>query len=72
MTDASKLVARIDALEIRIAYQDETIETLNKTITAQWAQIDGLKRAISELRERLADAENRTGVGPASEPPPHY
>ena len=28
--------SRIDALEIRIAYLDETIEALNNTITAQW------------------------------------
>lgn len=72
MSESEKLVARIEALEIRIAYQDETIETLNTTITAQWGQIDALKRALDELRERLADAENRTGIGPASEPPPHY
>ena len=70
MTDA--LAKRIDALEMRVTYQDETIETLNKTITAQWAQLDGLKREIGELRERLADAENRPGAGPATEVPPHY
>ena len=70
MTDA--LARRIDALEIRIAYQDETIEALNKTITAQWAQLDGLKREMTELRERLADAENRSVTGPSSELPPHY
>ena len=69
MTDA--LVKRIDALEVRAAYQDETIEALNKTITAQWAQLDGLKREIAELRERLADAEN-VSAGPSTEVPPHY
>jgi SlyX protein len=66
------LVKRIDALEIRAAYQDETIETLNKTITAQWAQLDGLKREIAELRERLADAESKTAEAPPNEQPPHY
>ena len=70
MTDA--LTKRIDTLEMRVAYQDETIEALNKTITAQWAQLDGLKREITELRERLADAENRSAAGPATEVPPHY
>jgi SlyX protein len=70
MTDA--LARRIDALEIRIAYQDETIEALNKIITAQWAQFDGLKREIAEQRERLADAENRSVTGPSPEVPPHY
>lgn len=63
---------RIDALEIRIAYLDETIETLNATITAQWKQIDALSREMHNLRERLDDAETKSGTGPSSEPPPHY
>jgi len=62
---------RVDALETRIAYQDDTIETLNQTITAQWKQIDALTRKIAELGERLQEAEaNAPGV--ANERPPHY
>jgi len=72
MSDPSSAAARLDALEVRIAYQDETIETLNKTVTAQWRQIDALSREIVELRDRLHDAEMKSGVAPASEPPPHY
>jgi SlyX protein len=70
MTDA--LTKRIEALEIRAAYQDDTIEALNKTITDQWGQVDALKRDIAGLRERLADAESRSVTGPSSETPPHY
>lgn len=65
------LSERIDALEVRLTYQDETIETLNQTITAQWLKIDALTRQIAELRERLQDAEGNA-PGPANEPPPHY
>ncbi|MCF2522900.1 SlyX family protein [Bradyrhizobium sp. G127] len=75
MTDqpSPSLASRIEALEIRIAYQDETIETLNKTITEQWRKIDALGREVVTLRERLDDAEMKSGAGPASEPPPpHY
>lgn len=36
MSDVKTLSDRIDALETRLMFQDETIETLNKTITAQW------------------------------------
>jgi uncharacterized coiled-coil protein SlyX len=71
MNDATKLNERIDALEVRLTYQDETIETLNQTITAQWKQIDALTRQLAELRDRLQDAE-RLAPGPANEPPPHY
>ncbi|WGR93789.1 SlyX family protein [Bradyrhizobium sp. ISRA443] len=71
MNDATKLGDRIDALEVRLAYQDETIEILNQTITAQWKQIDALTRQIAELRDRLQEAE-RHAPGPANERPPHY
>ena len=71
MSDAKTLDERIDALEMRIAYQDETIETLNQTITAQWQQIDALTRQIAELRDRLQDAESKAAA-PTSERPPHY
>jgi SlyX protein len=71
MTDFSGLSERIDALEMRIAYQDETIETLNQTITAQWTEIDRLTRQVAELKERVREAESNA-PGPANERPPHY
>jgi SlyX protein len=70
MNDTRSLSERIDVLETRLAYQDETIETLNKTITAQWQQIDALTRQLAELGERLQEAEANAPV--ANEPPPHY
>ena len=71
MSDADALSERIDALEMRLTYQDVTIETLNQTITAQWVEIDRLTRQIAELKERLQEAESNA-PGPANEPPPHY
>ncbi len=70
MTDAT-LADRLEALEMRLTYQDETIETLNQTVTAQWKQIDALTRQVAELSDRVRESEaNRPG--PANEPPPHY
>ena len=71
MSDADTLSERINALEMRLTYQDVTIETLNQTITAQWVEIDRLTRQIAELKERLQDAESNA-PGPANEPPPNY
>lgn len=71
MNDAKTLSDRIDALEIRLAFQDETIEALNQTITAQWQQIDSLTRQVVALNERLQEAESN-GPGATDEPPPHY
>ncbi|CEJ09762.1 Protein SlyX [bacterium YEK0313] len=71
MTD--DLAARVDALEMRIAYQDETIEDLNKTITAQWKEIDRLTRELANLADRMREAEHRALAGaPPEPPPPHY
>jgi SlyX protein len=71
MSDAKSLGDRIDVLETRLTFQDETIEALNKTITAQWQQIDALTRQLAELSERLQEAE-ANAPGATNEPPPHY
>jgi SlyX protein len=60
MSDVDALNERIDALEMRLTYQDVTIETLNQTITAQWVEIDKLTR-LAELKERLRRPVPRAG-----------
>ena len=71
MSDEKTLGDRIDALEAKLMFQDETIETLNKTITEQWLKIDALTRQIAALGERLQEAE-ANAPGAADERPPHY
>jgi SlyX protein len=71
MSDSHNLSERIDALEARVMYQDDTIETLNQTITAQWREIDALKRQIALLDQRLEEAQ-APAAELADEPPPHY
>jgi len=68
MTDTS----RLDTLEVRLAHQERMIEDLNQTITAQWKDIDRLKREIERLSDRLASAENAIDSNPADEPPPPH
>ena len=71
MNELERLSARIDELETRLTFQDEIIETLNRTITDQWLKLDRLTREISELTERLREAEDKS-PGPVNEVPPHY
>ncbi|MDE1933226.1 SlyX family protein [Bradyrhizobium sp.] len=71
MSDLKALSERIDTLEARLAFQDHTIETLNKTVTEQWSKIDALARELMALNERLREAESQM-PRPANEPPPHY
>ena len=62
---------RIDALEARIAHQDQTIEELNAVVTQQWATIEQLRRRLEAMEEQV-----RSGgyiADPSTErPPPHY
>lgn len=62
---------RLDALEMRIAYQDHTIEELNATITAQWKVIDALSRKLNLLEEQ-ARATSIIADPRTEPPPPHY
>ncbi len=71
MSDLKTLGDRIDVLETRLTFQDETIETLNKTITEQWLKIDALTRQVANLGERLQEAE-ANAPGATNERPPHY
>ena len=71
MNDIAALAARIEALESRIAHQDRVIDDLNVTVTAQWQEIDGLKRQIARLGDQMQDVQARVPEGPEP-PPPHY
>jgi SlyX protein len=48
------------------------IEDLNETITAQWKDIDRLKREIERLGDRVANAEQSIGPDQGDEPPPPH
>jgi SlyX protein len=71
MSDIKTLSDRIDTLEARLTFQDDVIETLNKTITEQWLKIDALTRQLVLLNERLQETETQMPRA-ANEPPPHY
>ncbi len=68
----SDIIRRIDTLEERVAFQDDAIETLNQTITKQWALIDALTRNVERLTDQLREAQASASHGPQHEPPPHY
>jgi SlyX protein len=72
-TENEALSARIDALEMRVTFQDETIDDLNKAIIEQWKQIEALTRRLNRLDERMEVSEQRADLAGLPEPPPpHY
>ena len=63
---------RVTNLEIKLSYQEHTIETLNQVVLDQAAQIEALARRLDEALERQA-SEAEPGPGdPLDELPPHY
>ncbi len=73
MTEIETLSARIDALEMRLTFKDETIDDLNKAVVAQWKQIEALTRRLDRLDERMEASEQRADLAGLPEPPPpHY
>lgn len=73
MTDKNDLTTRLEALETQVAFQDQTIDDLNKTITDQWAEFDKFKREIARLKAQLSDVQSSIDSPGAGEPPPpHY
>jgi len=73
MADDATLTTRLDDLEVKFAFQQETIETLNTAVTDQWAEIDRLKKSLAQLRGQIADLEDAQGpADPGNIKPPHY
>ncbi len=64
--------ARLEALEVRVAYQDQTIEELNAALTRQWQEIDRLRRDMALLEAALREAAATPADGLPEPPPPHY
>ena len=73
MTDPDAVNARIEALEVRVAYQDKVIEELNQAVIDQWKKLDALRRQLNEVLDRVQEVEGSAGGPRAPEPPPpHY
>lgn len=67
------LEERIADLEMRQAFQDDTIQTLNDIIVEQQRALDRYAAQIRLLAERQAELQSGGGGGmPDEAPPPHY
>lgn len=72
MSTNHELAERLDRLEIRTAHQDAAIDELNEVITAQWKQIDLLKRHVARLEDQASQQPATAGPAQPEPPPPHY
>ena len=60
-------------LQTRLAFQEDSIDSINLTVSRQQSRIDLLQRELLRLKEILEDVRGSQGdAGSASELPPHY
>ncbi|WP_341206360.1 SlyX family protein [uncultured Psychrosphaera sp.] len=75
MTDNAidKLVIRLEELENKLAFQDDTIDQLNEEITALNLKQAMFKRQIELLAEKVSSNKSSNLADESEEtPPPHY
>lgn len=68
---SAELEARIEALEMTVAHQDQAIEDMNRVILDQQAEIDEMKIRMSQALDRIQTVESQMPDEPDA-PPPHY
>jgi SlyX protein len=60
------------ALETKLAFQEDLIQALNRTVSAQQQELLELRRDVEQLQTQLRALAPSLGDGITDEPPPHY
>lgn len=63
---------RIDELETRLTFQDDTIASLNEALVMQQQRIDKLEKLVQLVVERVTEVAPELDLPGEEEPPPHY
>lgn len=67
------ILYRLEQLETRLAFQDDTIEQLNQEITTQGGETARLKEQLSFMMKKFKEMQPSDIASQADEPPPpHY
>ena len=63
-------------LQQQVAFQEQTIDTLNDVVSKQQKDITRLDRAVALLAQQMASLQQAADAGQggseANQPPPHY
>jgi uncharacterized coiled-coil protein SlyX len=70
MNAVDELAERVMDLEVRLAYQDKTIATLDGVVRGLADRLEQLTKELGQLRRTVESPE--PALGSASEQPPHY
>lgn len=58
-------------IEIKLAHQEDMVESLNQVVYQQGRRIDQLEAMVSQLADHIR-SNAQSGPGPVNERPPHY
>ncbi|MGF1737899.1 SlyX family protein [Photobacterium lutimaris] len=73
MKEIEQLQARIDELEMKQAFQEQTIEELNQALTEQQFLIDKMQTQLKFMVGKVKGIEPSNMASESEEtPPPHY
>ena len=64
--------ARLEELESKITFQEDTIQKLNEVVIEMDARIHALETSFKLLLENLESQARGIEIEPEEEPPPHY
>ena len=63
---------RVTDLESRLAFQDDTIETLNDILVTQQRAVERLQMQMTALLKRQEEMGGHFETAEEEAPPPHY
>jgi len=58
-------------IEIKLAHQEDLVESLNDIVYQQSKRIDQLEALVNKMAEHIRNSQ-QAGQGPVNERPPHY
>ena len=58
-------------IEIKLAHQEDLVESLNQMVYQQGRRIDQLEAIVAQVAERVRN-QAEAGQSPLNEKPPHY
>jgi SlyX protein len=64
--------ARLAELEIKLSFNEDLVETLNRTVARQQEQINMLQDEMRAFYRQIQQLTSGDNVDPREEIPPHY
>jgi SlyX protein len=69
----SKVQTDIEQLQMKLSFQEDTIESLNQALIEQQKQMDDLQYQVKQLVSKISAIEPSNMASEKEEmPPPHY